>query len=112
MSVNERIKAVFILQKFIRMSRFLLPAYFELIHKPELTKNELNKLSRINNVYKSFKASSSISAELINSNIIDLIKKLYNASLTNTNIDETKIYEAFITESDRLINRWNKQLLN
>lgn len=112
MLVKERIQAVFILQKFVRMSRFLLPAYFDLIQKNELTEKEERRLLKIQDVYDSFKASSETSLLLINSNILDLIKGIYSLSTLETDVKTTQTYKEFIQESDVLINKWNRQILN
>ena len=112
MLVKDRIQAVFILQKFVRMSRFLLPAYFDLIQKKGLSANERSKVIRIKSVYESFRASSETSLLLINSNILDLIKGIYGLSRLDTDVRNTETYKEFIQESDVLINRWNRQILN
>ncbi len=112
MMAGERIQAVFILQKFVRMSRFLLPAYLYLNQKSNLNKKELKKMSRIKSVYDSFNADSKTSIDLINSNIIDMIKSLYTLSKVNKDIENSDTYKQFINESDLLIQTWNKQILN
>ena len=112
MSVRERIQAVFILQKFVRMSRFLLPAYLDLVRKNRLTRKEESRLARINSVYASFRASSETSVLLINSNILELIKSLYSQSMVDAEIKSSVVYNKFISESDKLIKKWNRQLLN
>ncbi len=112
MSVRERIQAVFILQKFVRMSRFLLPAYLDLVRKNRLTRKEESRLARINSVYASFRASSETSVLLINSNILELIKSLYYQSMVDAEIKSSVVYNKFIRESDKLIKKWNRQLLN
>ena len=112
MSVKERIQAVFLLQKFVRMSRFLLPAYVDLIQRIELTTKEQTKLSRIKKVYGAFKANPEMSRSLINSNILDIIKSLFDLSSIDRNVKNSGIYKEFIEESDGLISEWNKQILN
>jgi len=112
MMVRERIQAVFILQKFVRMSRFLLPAYVDLIQRDHLSAKEQRKISRIRNVYASFKASSEVSRSLINSDILDLIKNLYTLAGIDKNIKSSETYIEFIQESDELIHQWNKHILN
>jgi hypothetical protein len=112
MSVKERIQAVFILQKFVRMSRFLLPAYLDLVRKKQLSLKEESRLTRINSVYASFRANSETSVLLINSNILELIKCLYSQSMIDSEIKSSIAYNSFITESDSLINKWNRQLMN
>ena len=112
MSIRERIQEVFILQKFVRMSRYLLPAYVDLLEKESLTTKEKNRLRKINVVYGAFKASSETSLRLINSNIVELIKSLYTLSRVNKNIKRSEAYKDFILESDGLIRQWNKQILN
>jgi hypothetical protein len=112
MSVRERIQAVFILQKFVRLSRFLLPAYVDLVLKKTLTQKDESRLARINKVYGSFRASSEMSVLLINSNILELIKSLHSQSMMESDIKSSKTYQAFISESDGLIKTWNQQLMN
>lgn len=112
MKVGDRIKAVFILQKFVRMSRFLLPAYVELKQKEELTPKEQSKLQRIKRVYASFKASSEVSKSLINSNVLDLIKNLFVLSNVDKHVKTSETYKEFIEECDGLIHKWNRHILN
>jgi len=112
MSVRDRINAVFILQKFVRMSRFLLPSYLDLIGKKTLSKKEKSRLDKIKKVYGSFRASSETSVLLINSNILELIKGLYAMSKVDCDIKSTDVYKNFILESDGLIKKWNKTILN
>jgi hypothetical protein len=112
MSIKDRVQAVFVLQKFVRMSRFLLPAYFDLIYKKGLTSLERQKMTKIKGVYERFRASSQTSRALIDSDIVDLIKGTYKLSCSSTDVRSTEIYEEFIYESDELINKWNRQILN
>lgn len=112
MSVGDRIKAVFILQKFVRMSRFLLPSYLDLIDKKVLSRKEKVRRDKIKIVYDTFRASSETSVMLINSNILELIKGLYALTKVDCDIKSTEIYKDFITESDGLIKKWNKIILN
>tara|TARA_B100000809_G_scaffold262020_2_gene312080 strand:- start:536 stop:874 length:339 start_codon:yes stop_codon:yes gene_type:complete len=112
MSVKERIQAVFLLQKFVRMSRFLLPAYVDLLQRVELTTKEQSKLSRIKKVYSAFKANPEMSRSLINSDILDIIKSLFALSRIDKDVKTSDIYKEFIEESDVLIQQWNKQIMN
>ncbi len=112
MSINTKIQAVYILQRFVRMSRVLMPLYVDLIQKQKLNKDEKRKLNRIEGIYSEFNVSPEISLNLINSSIIDYIKDLYSFSKSHLRIKDSFTYNQFIKESDFLINRWNKQLLN
>jgi len=112
MSVRDKINAVFILQRFVRMSRFLLPSYLDLIGKKSLTKKEISRREKIKNVYDSFKASSETSVNLIDSNILELIKGLFALSKVDCDVKSTEVYKNFIIESDGLIKKWNKTILN
>lgn len=114
MTINERIKAVHVLQRFVMMSRTLLPSFSELMAKENLTKAEQRKVLRIREVYESFHASPQVSIELVNSNIFQLIYEVYKIGLLNKGQTPQTfyIYNAFLQEADRLITIWNKQRLN
>jgi hypothetical protein len=109
---RNKIKAVFILQKFVRMSRQLLPVYVELTTKNSLTENEQRKFKKIDDVYSKFEASSEVGERLINSPIIGIIKAIIKDSKNYNYIQLFNDYQSFIIESDLLISRWNKQILN
>lgn len=114
MNINERTKAVHVLQRFVMMSRTLLPSFSELMAKENLTKSETRKVKRIREVYESFRANSEVSIELVNSNIFQLIKDVYNQGKQNKGQTPQTfyVYNAFLKESDRLIEAWNKQQMN
>ncbi len=114
MGMDDRIKAVAVLQRFVLLSRTLLPRFSELMEKKELTADEARKASKISDVYESFQASAEISVRLINSNIIQLIRETYtNAKQRVGQTPQTfHVYNAFLKESDRLISIWNKQRMN
>lgn len=114
MGFKEKIDAVYILQRFVRMSRVLLPTFLELRSQINLTSEQQLRFLKIRDVYDNFKADPSASKYLINSNIIALIQSVY-LSIQSNNGFSPKIqydYEAFIKESDRLISDWDKQILN
>lgn len=114
MTFSERIAAVHVMQRFVRMSRILLPAFSSLVHKNNLTGSERRKLDRIQEVYENFRANPEASTLLINSNILLLIQKVY-ASLVSKNGESPEsfyFYNEFIKESDRLIADWDRQLMN
>lgn len=114
MTITERTRAVHVLQRFVMMSRTLLPSFSELMAKENLTKAEVRKVTRIREVYDSFQANPQISIELVNSNIFHLISEVYKIGLLNKGQTPQTfyIYNAFLQEADRLIAIWNKQKLN
>jgi hypothetical protein len=112
MSINQKIQAVFNLQRFVRMTRVLMPLYVDLLQKNTLNIEERRKLNRIENLYSDFNVSPEISKKLINSSIIEYIKAIYSFSKTHLRIKNSNEYNQFIKESDFLIDRWNKQMMN
>ncbi|UKN02058.1 hypothetical protein K6119_00830 [Paracrocinitomix mangrovi] len=114
MSIRERITAVFVLQRFVRLSRVLLPMYMDLSSKKSLSLSEENKLAGIKQVYDNFQANPQASNYLINSNILSLIQKVYEYLVLQKpqNPESFHNYNEFIKESDRLIELWDRQLLN
>lgn len=114
MTVNERVCAVHIMERFVRMSRLLLPSYYRLMSKNSCSVDDKAKIERITQVYESFKASPSASEYLINSNIIELIQRFYyQIKHRGVEIPDTqKALAEFIEESDRLINTWDYSKLN
>lgn len=114
MSMRERINAVHVLQRFVRMSRVLLPLYMDLSSKKSLSISEERKLQGIRSVYENFQANPEASIHLINSNILSMIKNVYGyvVSKKHQNPQSFHEYNEFIRESDRLISQWDKQLMN
>ena len=114
MSIRERINAVYVLQRFVRMSRVLLPLYMDLSNKRSLSLSEEQKMQGIRQVYDNFQANPKASNYLINSNILGLIQNVYKFVIQNKgqNPQSYHEYNEFIKESDRLIEEWDKQLMN
>ena len=99
------------MQRFVRMSRTLLPALNELkqvIHPSPIQENQIKDIKM---VYDNFKADPGVSVDLINSNIISLIQEVYSW-LLNKQDDESPSYEEFLDESDRLIDKWDLAMMN
>ena len=114
MGFKEKIDAVYILQRFVRMSRILLPTYLEFKVQVNLTNIQKERFHRIVEIYDNFKADPAASKYLINSNIIGLIQKVYRQISSDKGITPEVYHEynAFLKESDRLIADWDKQILN
>ena len=114
MNIRERITAVYVLQRFVRMSRVLLPLYMDLSNKKSLSLSEEMKLQGIKQVYDNFQANPQASNYLINSNILGLIQNVYQFVIQNKGQNPESFYEynEFIKESDRLIEVWDRQLMN
>lgn len=114
MGLFEKISAVHVLQRFVRMSRVLLPTYISLSNKKNLNEEEYLKVDKIKDIYKDFHADPKTSLLLINSNILELIQNTFN-NTESGNLDTPEgfyVFNQFIEESDRLINEWNRQLMN
>lgn len=114
MTLNERVAAVQIMQKFVRMSRVLLPVYANLIVKRRLSDTEQLKVKQITRVYDEFNANPDASQYLIGSDILYLIVKVWENLKNNTGDtpESHHIFRRFLFESDRLITTWNRQVLN
>ena len=114
MSIRERINAVYVLQRFVRMSRVLLPSFLDLVSKKNLSLSEEMKLKGIRQVYDNFNANPVASNYLIDSDILTLIQNVYRwvVSQQGHNPESFHEYNEFIKESDRLIEIWDKQLMN
>ena len=114
MTLRERVSATHILERFVRMSRLLLPSYYSLINQEELSEKDLRKIERSNSVYDTFRASPEASEILVNSNIIELIQNLYSELKYSgpSNPASHDALEQFIHESDRLIRNWNYVVKN
>ncbi|MBN4077594.1 hypothetical protein JYT25_00410 [bacterium AH-315-C20] len=112
MTLNDRIIAVHVMQRFVRMSRTLLPAFHELSQVQHPSPVQEQRIKRIRIVYDNFKADPEVSNHLIDSNIIYLIQEVYDWLLHGHWEDNSPEYEEFILESDRLINKWDLALMN
>ena len=114
MSIKERINAVHVLQRFVRMSRVLLPLYMDLSSKKSLSLSEERKMQGIRSVYDNFEANPEASKYLINSDILAMIQNVYGFVIAKTTQNPQSFHQfnEFIRESDRLIDQWDKQLMN
>jgi hypothetical protein len=114
MTIQERIGAVHIMQRFVRMSRVLLPIYSSLLNKMDLTDHERSKMKKIDGVYKGFSGNPEASIYLIDSDILRMITNVYNhlSSGKHDTPESFHEYNEFIRESDRLIKLWNNQMMN
>ena len=114
MSIRERINAVYVLQRFVRMSRVLLPTFLDLTNRKNLSLSEEMKLQGIRKVYDNFNANPAASSYLINSNILSLIQGVYRSGRAEKGQSPQSFHEynEFLKESDRLIEIWDKQLMN
>lgn len=115
MTLNERITAVHVMQRFVRMSRTLLPIYSELLHKKNLSRVDKANIQSIRRVYDNFHADPKASNILINSNILGMIQRVYGWLRKSQGVASPESlydYEMFLQESDRLIHTWDKQLMN
>lgn len=114
MNLNERITAVYFLQRFVTMSQALLPTLKKLTAKRKLSKSETEELKSITEIYDSFHADPNISVELVNSSIISLILDVYKQIKQRNGETPESIYryDAFWNESTRLVDTWNRQLMN
>lgn len=114
MTFGERVAAVHLMQRFVRMSRVLLPLYSSLIYKNNLTRSEKRKMDKIRAVYDNFHANPEASKYLIDSDILRLIQSVYFTlvSKEGESPESFYAYNEFIRESDRLISAWDKQLMN
>lgn len=114
MSIRERVTAVYVLQRFVRMSRVLLPMYLDLSSKRSLSMSDELRLKGIRQVYDNFQANPEASNYLINSDILGLIQGVYRFVIQHKGQTPESYYQynAFIKESDRLIEEWDKQLMN
>lgn len=114
MTFGEKVSAVHLMQRFVRMSRVLLPLYSSLTKKASPSRTEKVKMDSIRSVYDNFHAHPDTSKYLINSDILRLIQSVYAALVSKKGESPESFYEynEFIRESDRLIAAWDKQLMN
>jgi len=114
MTLNERIKAIFVVQRFVRMSRHLLPVFSELTSKKKLNEEDHDNVEKISEVYDGFSADPEISQNLMNSNIVALIQQSYEwlKSHRGHSPFECDEYCEFLEESDRLLYEWGVAELN
>lgn len=114
MTISDRIRAVHVIQRFVMMSRTLLPSFSELMSKKDLTISEKRKVNRIKDVYDTFEANPQMSVALVNSNIFQLIMDVYRSTVQSNGQTPQSlyVYDEFLRESDRLIDAWNSHQLN
>lgn len=112
MTLNDRITAVHLMQRFVRMSRSLLPAFHELRQVIHPSPSQESQILRIRGVYDNFQADPAVSKDLINSDIVRMIQEVYDWLIQNRYAEYSPSYEAFLDESDRLIENWDRAMMN
>ncbi|MDX2362759.1 MAG: hypothetical protein QNK23_18255 [Crocinitomicaceae bacterium] len=103
-------EANFILRHFVDLSARLLPFLDELQRKKNPTREELNSINRIIEVFENHQFDTQTSMNLMNSNVLDLIKRSYeNISQTSYFLKPGQpngcLYH-FMCEHDRLKENW------
>ena len=108
MTFDERIRAIHVIQRFVRMSRTLLPLFSDLLHQERLSESDQRKITRIRDVYDNFKVDPDVSRQLINSDILELIQNSYRWLIghKDQSPENCSDYSAFIEESERLMRNW------
>lgn len=114
MTFDERLAAIHVIQRFVMMSRTLLPMFSDLTNRRRLSQEEFEQVEQIQEVYENFKADPTVSEDLINSPIIGLIQQTYDWIKYHwgESPQNSKEYLAFVDESDRLIFQWERANLN
>lgn len=107
--INQINEALLIMRHFIDLSARLLPFLEELTSKRKPTKNELNDIERISEVYRNHSFDPKTSETLLDSNILELIQRTFNkiSSPRRKQNELPNELGTFWDEYNRLTNHWN-----
>lgn len=106
-SIQEMNEAVFILRHFIDLSAKLLPLLYKIDQKIEPTYEEIRDKEKILSVFKTYKFDTASSKVLLESNILDLIKRCYlEINYENTAQHKQNSLADFLNEYNRLKLNW------
>lgn len=106
-NIQEMNEAVFILRHFIDLSARLLPILFKIDQKITPSYDELRNREKILNVFKKYKFDTNTSNLLLESNILELIKKCYTIiTEENASVIKQDCLTDFLNEYNRLKNNW------
>lgn len=110
--IREINDAVLIIKHFVELSSKLLPFLVELYEQEELSEKEEQNKQKILEVFNSYSFDTSSSDILIDSPILDLIKKTYELiQERDTNAVKLEL-EKMRIEYNRLKNNWKTAVLN
>ena len=107
--------AVYVMRHFVELSAKLLPYYEKITRNEPHSLEKIAEKERIDQVYQAYQVSPKTSQFLLGSNIISLIRKVYE-SLNNRNASneaEAQQYlNEFTKEYHRLKKNWYQTLMN
>ncbi len=110
--INE---ATLVMRHFIELSSRLLPFFNELSMKEQLLPHEAEDRRKIVSVFKSYNFNTTSSVVLLNSPILDIIRKsiqvIEKRAFTDSSDADTLI-ERFFEEKEHLTQNWNQTELN
>lgn len=109
--VNE---AILVLRHFVELSAKLLPFLEELERKRTPTDIDIHSRNKIIAVYENYEFDTSTSKVLMNSNVLDLIKKTFesiaqsqrNCRTSHTRKRRNAYLQLFLAEHERLQRSW------
>lgn len=109
--VNE---AILVLRHFVELSAKLLPFLDELERKKAPTSNDIQSRNKIIAVYENYEFDTSTSKVLMNSDVLDLIKKSFETIAQRSHASRSsrskrnsaKYLNKFLAEHDRLKRSW------
>lgn len=110
--IREINDAVLIIKHFVELSSKLLPFLVELHEQNNLTEQEELDKQKILSVFNSYSFDTSTSDILLDSPILDLIKKTYELILKNEMSAVKLELEKMRIEYNRLKNNWKTAVLN
>lgn len=107
--------AVYVMRHFVELSARLLPYYEKITRNEPHSLEKIADKKRIDEVYQSYQVNPKTSQFLLGSNIISLIRKVYD-SLSNreagSEADAQRYLNEFTKEYHRLKKNWYQTLLN
>lgn len=105
--INE---ANLVLRHFVNLSARLLPFLNELQNKKHPTQGDIRDKDKIIDVFENYSFDTYTSVKLLNSNVLDLIKKSFESIKSSTSImrsgSKDQRLNEFLKEHQRLLDNW------
>lgn len=106
-SIQQVNDALIVLRHFVELNNRLLPLLYSLYEKPAPSEKDLSDISKIRNVFDSYQFDVNASVVLMNSPILELIRKSYRSITKNSRHREAKSnLTHFREEFMRLKSNW------
>ncbi len=108
-SIQQVNDALIVLRHFVELNHRLLPLLYSLYEKPQPSEKDLTDIHKIRSVFDSYQFDVNASVVLMNSPILDLIRRSYHSITQNSETLEARTnLQDFESEFSRLKMNWEQ----